>query len=686
MSALKESIQLIKGVGPKRLKCLERIGIYTVEDLLYAFPRGYEDRRKIKKIIEIQDGDQAVLKVSVSGMITKKTIRKGLKIFEVPIQDDTGKAHIIFYNTLFISKTFRIGKEFYLYGKIKKMFGKVQIIHPDYAAVENNAIDRFNKIVPIYKLTDGLTQKEMVKLQKNAFSLYMESVKEFIPRDIIDRNKLCDIRYALANIHFPESGKALRVAKFRLIFEELLILQLSLCMIKNKQVKNKKAVMFDKTPDIAQLIHSLSFKLTNAQTKVLREIEADMEKNNVMNRMIQGDVGSGKTIVAIIALYKAVLSGYQGVLMAPTEILAEQHLDSTKKLLEPLGIKIELLTGSISKKKKEEILHGIKSGHIDILIGTHALIQEGVCFQKLGLVITDEQHRFGVKQRNLLSQKGGNPDVLVMTATPIPRTLALVLYGDLDISIIDELPAGRKKIRTYSVDETKRKRVYDFIRKEIEKGRQAYVVTPLIEESEKMEVQSAIDIYNELKNDFLKGIRIGLLHGKMKASEKEKMMRNFTKGEIKILVSTTVIEVGVNVPNASVMVVENSERFGLAQLHQLRGRVGRGNYQSYCILIHYKKDALSKEKMKVMEKTNDGFIIAEKDLELRGPGEFFGTKQHGLPDLKIANFFKHRDILKQVQKEVDRIIEEDPTLSLSQNILLKEKILDKFKNYFDNIC
>ncbi|TCO78990.1 ATP-dependent DNA helicase RecG [Marinisporobacter balticus] len=685
MHDLKESIQFIKGVGPKRLKYLEKIDIYSIEDGLYFFPKSYEDRREMKNIADTKDNEKITIKVNIYESVQEKSIRKGLKIYKIPIKDHTGVACAIFYNAPFTKDIFKEGDRIYLHGKIKKAFGEVQIIHPSYEFIEGNTTT-VNSIIPIYNLTHGLTQKDMINLSRNILHVYGESMYEYLPADTIKRNRLCDIQYALGNIHFPSSPKVLKIAKYRLVFEELLILQLGLWLIKNKFNNNQKGIVFQKQKECKELIAALPFTLTNAQIRVLQEIETDMKSEKIMNRLVQGDVGSGKTIVALIALYKSVLNGYQGVLMAPTEILAEQHMDSAKELLEPFGLRIGLLSGSVPKRKKEEILKQLEAGHIDIIIGTHAIIQENVHFKKLGLVITDEQHRFGVRQRSILSNKGTNPDVLVMTATPIPRTLALILYGDLDVSIIDELPPGRKKIKTHVADETKRKNIYHFAKKRIESGRQVYIVAPLVEDSEHIDAKSAQELYLEIKENYLKDCSVGLLHGKMKSSEKDETMDRFKKGEIQVLVSTTVIEVGVNVPNASIIIIENSERFGLAQLHQLRGRVGRGQYQSHCILLNYSKSPLSKERMEIMEETNNGFIISEKDLELRGPGEFFGTRQHGLPELRIANLFKHINILKQVQKEAEILMNEDKTLSLEKNSALKNRIIHQFGTNIQELC
>ncbi|KXG75997.1 ATP-dependent DNA helicase RecG [Thermotalea metallivorans] len=685
MEELKKPVQFLKGVGPIKYKRFQRLGIDTVEDLLYTFPREYEDRRIIKKIRELCSDEKASVKVTVWGNVEKIFIRKGLHIYKVPVKDETGVAYAIFYNAPFIQKSFPVGSTVYLNGRIKIVYGEMQILHPDYAFAKDKEHCLFERIVPIYGLTEGLSQNDFISLQQQIIMNSLCRITEYLPSSTMHRNYLCDIQYAIKNIHFPQSPRHLKIAKYRLIFEELLILQLGLLLTKHKCMEKQDGIVFRKTPELYQWIDALPFQLTNAQRRVWKEIENDMEQKITMNRLVQGDVGSGKTIIAMAALYKAVLSGYQGVLMAPTEILAEQHTQAAKDLLEPFGVKIALLSGSVQKKKKAEILQRIEKGEVDIIIGTHALIQDNVAFYNLGLAITDEQHRFGVRQRAMLSNKGVNPDILVMTATPIPRTLALILYGDLDISTIDELPPGRKKIKTICIQEEKRDEVYDFARKQILEGRQVYVVCPLIEDSESIEAKSALEIYEEISNLYLKGFCVGLLHGKMKSNEKETIMADFKKGNIDVLVSTTVIEVGVNVPNASVMIIENSERFGLAQLHQLRGRVGRGVHQSYCILVNYSRSKNSKERMKIMEQSDNGFMIAEKDLELRGPGEFFGTRQHGIPELRIANLFRHVKILKQVQEEVNLILKEDSNLSLEKNQLLRKKLMEKFQNVFGGI-
>lgn len=536
------------------------------------------------------------------------------------------------------------------------------------------------RIVPVYPLTYGLTQNKIRTVIESALNSVSGELEETLPDYILDKYKLLDTNTAIRQIHFPESFEMFNKARTRLAFEELLSMQLALLSLKNKYEINKPGIEFDKNAKMSDIINYLPFKLTKAQLRVLEEIDRDMEDSKPMNRLLQGDVGSGKTVVALISAYKAVKSGYQVAVMAPTAILATQHLESFTEILKDTGIKCELLVSGITKKKKTEILERLSSGEIDILIGTHAILEENVVFNKLGLVITDEQHRFGVRQRSVIAEKGENPDVLVMTATPIPRTLALILYGDLDISIIDELPPNRKKIETYAVTKQMEQRINNFIAKNIDEGRQCYIVCPLVEENEEIEAKSVMEAVDTYKNHVFSNYKVEYLHGKMKPKEKDEIMDRFKNGEIDILISTTVIEVGVNVPNANIMVIENAERFGLAQLHQLRGRVGRGEYQSYCILKYKGNSSIIKERMKVISSSNDGFVISEKDLELRGSGEFFGTRQHGIPEFKIANLFEDISLLKQAQAIALEIINKDKTLDKKENEKLKKIVDKKFKN------
>ncbi|MDX5712094.1 ATP-dependent DNA helicase RecG, partial [Clostridioides difficile] len=541
------------------------------------------------------------------------------------------------------------------------------------------------RFMPVYQLTYGVTNKEIMSIIRTVLEDKELIIQEYMPQRIIEKYRLCSIDFAVRNIHSPSSKESLKIALYRIVFEELLILQLGLFVFKSGRNK-EDGIKFETSKDLKKIISALPFKLTKAQNRALDEIIQDMNLEKIMNRLVQGDVGSGKTVVALLALANCVLNGYQGALMAPTEILAGQHYISLTESLKDFGINVGLLIGSLTKKQKDTVLEQIKNNEIDILIGTHALIEDKVEFNNIGLVITDEQHRFGVMQRSKLSLKGANPDILVMTATPIPRTLALILYGDLDISIIDELPPGRQPIETIAIEKSKRDRAYNnLVRREVESGRQVYIVCPLVEESEAIEAKSAVELVEELRAEYFHDLRLGLLHGKMKSSEKDEVMRLFKNKEIDILVSTTVIEVGVNVPNATLMIIENAERFGLAQLHQLRGRVGRGSHKSYCVLIYDSKTDVCRQRMAIMEETNDGFKISEKDLEIRGPGEFFGTRQHGLPELKVANLFKHIKILKLAQQEARYILGEDNNLQLKENMALKKEIIDKFKDTLKEI-
>lgn len=683
MNKLNKEIKYVKGIGPKRANKLSKLGIFTISDLVYYFPRQYEDRNNLKKIFELQDEEKVTIKVLVSSIETSN-VRKGLVITKVGVRDETGFARLVFFNQEYISSTLKKGDTILVFGKVKKNAQGVELSSCEVEQLTNNPKNTCG-IMPIYPLTYGLTNKELINIIKTVFNNEQINIKEYLPRRIIEKYKLCSIDYAVKNIHNPANKEGLKVALYRLVFEEFLMLQLGLFLFKNG-VTEKSGIYFEKNKNINNVLKSLPFKLTNAQNRALNEILDDMNSDKVMNRLVQGDVGSGKTVVALLSLVNCVLNGYQGALMAPTEILAEQHYISLNETLSRFGVKIGLLVGSLTKKKKEIVLEQVKNNEIDILIGTHALIEDKVEFNNLGIVITDEQHRFGVRQRNKLSEKGYNPDILVMTATPIPRTLALILYGDLDISIIDELPPGRQPIETIAVYKDKRERAYNkLVRSEVEKGRQVYIVCPLVEESEAIEAKAAVDLVEELKSEYFTDLRLGLLHGKMKPSEKDDIMKKFKNKELDILVSTTVIEVGVNVPNATLMIIENAERFGLAQLHQLRGRVGRGSHKSYCILIYSSKSQVCSQRMGIMEETTDGFKISEKDLEIRGPGEFFGTRQHGLPELKVANIFKHMKILKIAQQEARYIISEDTKLVSYENKNLKKEVLKKFENRLQEI-
>jgi len=677
MVDLKKDIQYIKGVGPNRAKLLYKIGIQNLEDLITYYPRDYEDRGKPKKIAEIVEGEETLISAIVVSKISEiRTRSKKMTIYKLIVRDDTATCIITWYNQSYLKNIFKLGETYNFFGKIQKRNGKFEMNSPVFDKQGENK--NTGKIIPIYPLTYNLSQNTIRKIIETGIREVNDSLKESLPEYLIKEYHLFDINNAINKIHFPENFDEFKNARKRLVFEELLSMQLALLSLKQSYNKEIKGIAFNENIKMSDVINKLPFKLTGAQLRVLEEIDSDMESDKSMNRLLQGDVGSGKTAVSIIAAYKAVKSGYQAAIMAPTAILASQHLESFKQILNEFDIKCELLVSSITKKKKEQILKNLKEGKIDILIGTHAILEENVVFKNLGLVVTDEQHRFGVRQRNTISEKGVNPDVLVMTATPIPRTLALILYGDLDISIIDELPPNRKKIDTFAVTKGMETRVNEFIRKNVKEGRQSYIVCPLVEENEEINAKSVLEIAEKYKKEIFPEYRVEYLHGKMKAKEKDEIMGQFKDGNIDILISTTVIEVGVNVPNANIMVVENAERFGLAQLHQLRGRVGRGEYKSYCILKYQGNSHTTIERMKVMSSTNDGFVISEKDLELRGSGEFFGTKQHGIPEFKIANLFEDIGILKQVQSLAMKIIDNDSKLEKEENKLLKKMVENKF--------
>ena len=678
MVDLNKDIQYIKGVGPNRAKLLNKLGIFSLEDLITYFPREYEDRSKPKNIIDLIDGTEALIEAIPIAKMSEVFIRKNLTLYKLIVRDGTGTCQITWYNQPYLKTIFKPNQKYKFYGKVNNKYGKVDMQSPvfDIAGSSKNT----GKIVPIYPSTYSLTQTIIRKIMESALNEVEGKLKETLPDYILKEYSLCDLNTAIKQIHFPDEFVNFNLARKRLVFEELLTMQLALLSLKNKYTKDEVGIAFDKNAKMSDVINKLPFNLTKAQLRVLEEIDNDMESTKPMNRLLQGDVGSGKTAVAFIAAYKCVKSGYQATIMAPTAILATQHLETFNELLKDTGIKCELLVSGITKKKKEELLKRLADGDIDILIGTHAILEENVVFKNLGLVVTDEQHRFGVRQRATIAEKGHNPDVLVMTATPIPRTLALILYGDLDISVIDELPPNRKKIDTFAITKGLEDRLNNFVKEQIKQGRQAYVVCPLVEENEEINAKSVLEIAEHYKTQVFSEFRVEYLHGKMKQKEKDAIMTDFKNGKIDILVSTTVIEVGVNVPNSNIMIIENAERFGLAALHQLRGRVGRGEYKSYCILKYQGKSDVIKERMKVMTSTNDGFVISEKDLELRGSGEFFGTKQHGLPEFKIANLFEDIQTLKLVQAVALKIINDDPKLEKSKNKELKETVDKKFKN------
>lgn len=662
----------IKGIGDVRLKLFEKKGIYTAEDLVKYYPRNYEDRSQAKNIADTLPGEEVLIKGNILTCVKENRIRKNMIIYSVAVGDESGVISIIWYNNRFVKNAFKTGEEFVFFGKINPHTRKKEMINPVYERVGKEKYT--GKIIPVYPLWGKMTQKILQSAMSEAIK-NVGQIEEYLNDEIIEKNGLCDINFATHNIHFPESFDAFNIARKRLVFEELLFLQLAL-MYNKEKTQEIKRTPFHNTDYVDEFLKSLPFEMTNAQKRTLNEILSDFKKDTPMSRLVQGDVGSGKTIVAAAAMYVAKKNGYQSAIMAPTEILATQHYESFCEFFDNRDIKVCLLTSNT--KNKKEIYEKIKKNEYDIITGTHAIIQDKVEYNNLGLVVVDEQHRFGVSQRAKLTGKGEGVHTLVMTATPIPRTLSFILYGDLDISIIDELPPGRKPVETYAVGEAMRDRIYAFIEKHIKSGMQCYIVCPLIEETQNDDLKNATDIQQKMQNRF-PDFSVGLIHGKMKPAQKDKIMEQFSNGDINILVSTTVIEVGVNVPNANIMVVENAERFGLAQLHQLRGRVGRGNKQAYCILFAHGGGEIIKKRMEIMCKSNDGFYISEEDLKLRGPGDFFGTRQHGLPEMKIANLFSDKDILKAAQKTAKDIIKKDPTLSCEKNKGIKNKVNEMFR-------
>ena len=662
-------IRFLKGVGEKRAELLQKKGIDTVGALLRFYPRAYLDWQNITPVSECPEGENVCVRAEITSPVKTVNIRRGMTLYKFAAADDSGVIEVTLFNRKYLAENLRQGRSYLFYGKLGYGITLRQMSSPEIMPAEYMGIE------PVYAATEGLSSKTIEKIMKNAL-VYADGMADVIPQGIREKNGLCDFKTALKSIHFPLERQALESAKRRLVFEELFVLQTGLLFLKRRRralagctVKKNLLEEFKKT---------LSFKLTGAQERVINECLTDMMSPRPMNRLIQGDVGSGKTAVAAALMYISAGNGFQSALMAPTELLAEQHFKTLCKITEHSGIKCALLTGSLTKKQKDEVKAGLKSGEIKVAVGTHALLTDDVEFENLGLVVTDEQHRFGVGQRGRLSSKGNNPHTLVMSATPIPRTLGLIIYGDLDISIIDEYPAGRQKIATYCVDSSYNARVYNYIKKFIAEGRQAYIVCPLVDENEALGIKSASEYYKELSENQFKGYTVGLLHGKMKPKDKENVMRRFAAGEIQLLISTTVIEVGIDVPNAALMVIENAERFGLSQLHQLRGRIGRGEYSSACILISDVKSGDTKRRLDVIKNNTDGFKIADEDLKLRGPGDFLGSRQHGLPDMKIADIFADRETLHLAGKEAEELIKRDPALHDPENAGLRAEIAALF--------
>ena len=683
---LSDSIQYVKGVGPKKKVELNRLGIKTVYDLLTYYPRTYEDQSVLTKIADLKAGCQATVAGVIVNVSDRQGGRRGMTIITALVGDGSGCLQITWFNQKYLKKQLKPGSRVFVTGKVSYAYGgRGQFAMSQLASFqilgEADEAETLTGIMPVYGATEKLNQKFFRKIIKELFASELE-VEEIIAEPIKAKYNLLNRFEALKNIHFPENFTELKIARARLAFEELYMIQCGLLLLKKRVQEKKSGVRHLADSNLLKrVLTALPFKLTHDQAKTWQEIKHDMESSVPMRRLVQGDVGSGKTVIALLALVKTVENGYQGALMAPTEILASQHYESFQKLLSDFGIRVGFLSGRLTKKKREEMYALLAEQKIDIVIGTHALIQEGVHFAKLGLVVTDEQHRFGIDQRAELEKKGElTPDVLVMTATPIPRTMTLTVYGDLDVSLIQELPPGRQPIRTFVRTPDRRELIYQYVLTQLKAGRQAYVVCPLIEMNEESDLPSAEEVYDELRFGIFQGVPCGLVHGRMKPAEKEQIMQAFYEDKIKLLVATTVIEVGVNVPNASIMVIEHAERFGLAQLHQLRGRIGRGEYKSYCILVSDMKTENAKERLKIMATTSDGFKLAEADLKMRGPGQFFGTLQHGLPDLKIADVLGDMDILFKAREAAEETLQHKYDISL----ILKHLAL-QYQQQFLNI-
>ena len=679
-----QSLRTLKGVGEKTEKLFQKVGIYDTDDLLHYYPRNYDEYETPVDIAELKEETVQAVSAAVCSGVYVNSVR-GRQIISVNIADQSGKFPVVWFNLPYLKKTLRKGSWFVFRGRIVRKQGKLEMEHPEIftpSAYE----EILHNLQPIYGLTAGLSNKTVVKMVTQLLeTLPMQS--EYLPEELKERYRLADINYALKTIHFPKNKEELLVSRKRLVFDEFLLFIISVRRMKEKAEETPNCFPVKETWLTEEVIERLPYSLTNAQLNAWHEIERDLAGRTMMSRLVQGDVGSGKTILAFLAMFLVADNGYQAALMAPTEVLARQHYEGFLKLVEEQGLSFPtvLLTGSDTAKEKRIAYERIASGEAAIIIGTHALIQEKVEYANLALVITDEQHRFGVKQREALTTRGNPPNVLVMSATPIPRTLAIILYGDLDISVIDELPAKRLPIKNCVVNTSYRPNAYSFIEKQVRQGRQAYVICPMVEESEGMDAENVLDYTQKLKENLPSDIRIEYLHGKMKPKEKNRVMESFAAGEIQVLVSTTVVEVGVNVPNATVMMVENAERFGLAQLHQLRGRVGRGEYQSYCIFIQGNQDQISK-RLEILNKSNDGFYIAGEDLKLRGPGDLFGIRQSGDMEFRIGDIYNDSTILKEASEAAEEILSLDPELDLEQHRSLRERMEHYSQNATENIA
>ena len=676
------------GVGEVRAKKLEKLGLVRCADLISYFPRDYEDRRQVYSIRSAPLGQKVCISAMAAEHPRLSRIRKGLDLVKLKVVDQAGALHITFFNQGYVERALRAGEEYIFYGVVEEQGSRRTMVNPIFERVGKQNFT--GCIVPVYPLTAGITNHLLCTLTQQAVAACAQDMPETLPRGVRLDHELAQAEFSYRNIHFPESFQALELARRRLTFEELFYLSAGLAMLKGRRGDVLGCAIPSRPME--EFLARLPFPLTGAQRRVMEEISRDMASGRPMNRLVQGDVGSGKTVVAAYAAWLAAGAGYQSALMAPTEVLAEQHFRSLSALLEPAGVRVGLLTGSITPAGKKKVRQALAAGEIDLIIGTHALLSQGVEFAKLGLMVADEQHRFGVAQRAALAAKGDSPHVLVMSATPIPRTLALIIYGDLDVSVIDELPPGRTPVETYVVREDKRARMYNFVRRLVGEGRQVYIICPAVEENTEGTMQNvewegdgpaldlkAVTTYaKKLQTEVFPDLRVDFLHGKMKPREKEAVMAAFAAGETQVLVSTTVIEVGVDVPNAALIIIENAERFGLSQLHQLRGRVGRGKHQSYCVLITNTRSVEAMQRLRTLASTTDGFKISEEDLKLRGPGDFFGSRQHGLPQMKLADLAGDMRLLSEAQESARRLLMADPTLSQPENRPVLERVRTLF--------
>ena len=685
--SLSASIRYLKGIGPKRAKAFNKLGIETIEDALYYFPRRYEDRTDFTRISELKEGEVRTIKARILAKGERRSWRRrGFSIIETAVEDKTGKIYCVWFNQPYLKEYLKVGEELILYGKVERYGKRLQMNSPEFESVNDDGADSLNigRIVPIYSLPESTTQRNLRRLIKNILDEHLSVTSDCLPYDIRSRNKLLNLAKSLLNIHFPESQQMQKQAYERLSFEEFFIFELPLILRKLRK-KERRGISHKIEGELVKnLVCSLPFKLTQSQEKVLQEIKQDMAAPEAMQRLLQGDVGSGKTIVATIAAVIAIQGGYQAVFMVPTEILAKQHFEKIKDQISKIKdqkLKIGLLTGSAYKKDREALVKDIKEGKIDLIIGTHALLEAEIGFKNLGLVIIDEQHKFGVGQRSLLPKKNVNPDVLIMTATPIPRTLAITLYGDLEISVINEFPPGRLPIKTLYFAREQIENAYEIVKGQLSLGHQAFIVYPVIEESYALDIQGAKKMYEQLRKNEFKEFKIGLIHGRLKEEEQDEAMRKFKEGDLDILVATTVLEVGIDIPNATCMFIEHAQRFGLAQLHQLRGRVGRGSDESYCVLVSEAQTQESKSRIEAMVKYSDGFRIAEEDLKIRGPGEFFGKRQSGLSELKIGNPLTQMQLLKHAREEAINLLNLDPRLQERAHLSLRERLLQRFPDY-----